>query len=172
MIPDRAVLLTTVTVLAVVVLASGPLVPGVAFTAGTATADSGYRGFGEEAAGMGVEKRLAFGAATLPAGGELTPIGSDYRIELGPADLPVETGAQPIVLRYAVRIPELGVDDETAERVPAGTARTVRIEAPTGTATADRVAEGSYEATLVVSVEEGDWSGTIAEETVVLEVER
>jgi hypothetical protein len=172
MISDRVVLLTTVTVLAVVVLASGPLVPGVAFTTGAATADSGYRGFGEGTAGMGVEKRLAFGAAALPASGELTPIGGDYRIELDPVDLPVETGARPAVLRYAVRIPELGVVDETTDRIPARTARTTRIEAPAGTVPADRVTGGSYEATLVVSVEEGDWSGTIAEETVVLEVER
>jgi hypothetical protein len=121
---------------------------------------------------MGVEKRLAFGTVALPAGGELVPVGGDYRTELGPIDLPVETGARAVTLRYTVRIPKLDIVGETTERVPTGTARTVRIEAPTGTATADRVAEGSYEATLVVSVEEGDWSGTIAEETVVLEVER
>jgi hypothetical protein len=171
MTPDRAVLLTTATVLAVV-LASGPLVPGVAFTTGTADAAPDYRGFGGGTAGMGVEKRLALGAAAVPDDGRLVRTDAGYRIELDPVELPVETGARPATVRYAVRIPALGVDRSASAGVSARTGRTVRVEPPNATVPADRVTAGHYDATLVVSVEGDGWSGTVAEETVGLEVGR
>jgi hypothetical protein len=167
--PDRTVLLTTVTVLAVV-LASGPLVPGVAFTTGTAEAASDYRGFGGGTAGMGVEKRLALGAAAVPDDGRLVRTAAGYRVELDPVELPVETGDRPATFHYVLRIPALEVVDETTERVPAHTARTLGIEGSAPTVPTDRVAEAEYEATLVVSVEDDGWSGTVAEGTVELEV--
>jgi hypothetical protein len=169
--PDRAVLLTTLTVLAVVA-ASGPLVPGVAFTGAAADAAPDYRGFGEGTAEMGVEKRLAVGAATVPDGGTLARTGDGYRVALGPVELPLETAARPVAVRYAVRVPALGVARATAERVPARTARTVRLAAPEVTVPADAANEGRYGATLVVSVDLGDRTLSVTEATVPLEVDR
>ncbi|MEF8905753.1 MAG: hypothetical protein V5A29_17795 [Haloarculaceae archaeon] len=164
--------LTTAAVL-LVVAASGPLVPGVAFTTGTADAAADYRAFGEESTGMGVEKRLAFGAVTLPDGGTLAPTGDGgYRVEFDPVELLVETATTPATVRYAVRIPSLGFGREATERVPARTGRTVRLAAPDGAVPADRVTEGRYGATLAVSVELSDRTLSVAETTVPLEVER
>jgi hypothetical protein len=172
MIPERVVLLTTVIAIAVVMVASGPLIPGVGFTAETTQVGPDYQGFGQGAAEMGAEKRLTFGKTSLPADGRLASADGGYRVDLDSAELPVEAGDRPVTFHYAVKIPALGIVDEATERIPAGTARTARIEAPAGTVPADRVTEDGYEATLILSVEGDDWSGTVVEETVVLEVER
>jgi hypothetical protein len=171
MTADRTVALTTAAVLAVV-LASGPLVPGVAFTGGAADAALDYRAFGEGTAEMGVEKRLALGAATVPDAGALVRSDGAYRIDLDPVELPVETGARPVVVRYAVGVPSLGHTRETSTAVPARTGRVVRVAAPDGTVPADAVTGGGHEATLVVSVDLGDRTLSVARTTVTLEVER
>jgi hypothetical protein len=174
MIPDRTVLLTTVTVVLVVAV-SGPLVPGVAFTAGAADgtdASADYRPFATGAAEVSVEKRLALGTAAIPERGVLVRTDGGYRPDVGAVELPVEAGYSPAVVVYALRIPDLDVDGETTATVPAGTGRSIRLDAPAPTVPADAVTAERYEATVAVSVELDDRSLPVAEGTVPLEVER
>ncbi|WP_224333781.1 hypothetical protein [Haloprofundus halobius] len=147
---------------------SGPVVAGVDLTPtdrSSSTAESSF---------SGATGNLTAAETTIPRSGYAFEPGVSgsgiHKLDAPAANLSVDSISGPVLVTYTLRIPELSFATDTYRTVDESSSRDLSLTLDGSSIASDSLEDDSYQATVELSVREGDGTRVLEERTVTIVV--